>query len=524
MDYSRLSKESLIHEIEQLNREIEKNKLLGKAEQHGIADCLDDIKTPVYLVDNDYNVLWANAFCSQYYQDILSRKCYQVFYGHEDVCSGCKLQDAIYENNLKNSVISKMTSCGHVKCAVQYFPVIKGETLKGVLEIQYPYNEMFSNSHINDAQSQSLSVELEKMTSKYQHLTESIQNFAKSMLIPLRTFNGYFNMTDGHGNEVLHKQYLDVLKVNSNILFESLNKMLLYTRFNSGTFSGKKESFSVNQLVDETVKQVSFNKNDNTHFNLILSESLPDVLYGDAYSFRLMFSYLLEFAYHIAENEGIEVRLTDIMQTHSKVTLKLSIQATNASHVKVKLMDYFDIGLNSQFEKIDEFSFGLGLHLAEKIVENMDGTIEMSAGSDDVFYVDVSVSYDKIVPQNKEVEAENPSQKNKILIADFEKPELSLDVFKSYDIYFAHDGDDAIKQYFMIDPDITIVNVLIESCDGFKVFDEIERRRKKKAPIIAISNKLIDNEREFMRDYGFDEYYTKPLNDDKLNNIIENYL
>lgn len=524
MDYSRLSRESLIHEIEQLNRELEKNKLLGKAEQHDIAGCLDDIKTPAYLVDNDYNVLWANAFCSQYYQDILSRKCYQVFFGHDDVCSGCKLQDAIFDKNLKNSVISKITSCGQVKCAVQYFPVVKDEDLKGVLEIQQPYNEMFLTTSIDDAQSQSLAIELEKMTINYQHLTESIQNFAKSMLIPLRTFNGYFSMADEHGHEVLQKQYLDVLKVNSNILFESLNKMLLYTRFNNGTFTGRKESFSVNQLVDETVKQVSFDKNDNTHFSLMMSESLPDVLYGDAYSFRLMFSYLLEFAYYIAENEGIEVRLTDIMQTHSKVSLKLSIQAINASHVKAKLMDYFDVGLNSQFEKIDEFSYALGLHLAERIVENLGGTIEMSAGSDDVFYVDVSVSYDKIVPQNLEVDEEITSQKNRILIADFEKPELSLDVFKSYDIYFAHDGNDAIKQYFRIEPDLVIVNVLIESCDGFKVYDEIERRRKKKTPIIAISNKLIDNEREFMRDYGFDEYYTKPLNDDKLNNIIENYL
>ena len=70
---------------------------------------------------------------------------------------------------------------------------------------------------------------------------------------------------------------------------------------------------------------------------------------------------------------------------------------------------------------------------------------------------------------------------------------------------------------------MTIINVLIEDCDGFKVYDEIERRRKKISPIIAISNKLIDNEREFMRDYGFDEYYPKPLDDEKLKGIIENY-
>lgn len=524
MDYSRLSRESLIHEIEQLNREIEKIRLLEKADTHGISDCLNDIKTPAYLIDGDYNVLWANAFCAQYYQDILSQKCYQVFYGYQDVCSGCKLQESIEELMIKNSAIVKMTSCGEVKCSVEFFPIIKNDVLKGVLEIQHPYNETYVRDLSDGVRNHQLIDEIERLEKRYERLTENIQNFAKAMLIPIRTFIGYFTIAEDKSHEALHNQYLDVLKVNSNILFESLNKMLLFTRFNNGTFSGRKESFSVNQLVDETVKQAFLMEEDRSRFSLVQSESLPEVLFGDAYSFRLIFTYLLEFANYIAENETIEVRLTDIMQTPAKVTLKLSLRTINSSHIKVRLMDYFDINQNNQFEKIDEFSYGLGLYLTKRIVEDLDGTIEMSAGSDDVFYVDVSLSYDKIVPQNEESNEVVDTKKNRILIADFEKPELSLDVFKSYDIYFAHDGDDAIKQYFRIEPDITIINVLIESCDGFKVFDEIERRRKNKKPIIAISNKLIDNEREFLRDYGFDEYYSKPLNDDKLNNIIENYL
>jgi DNA-binding response OmpR family regulator len=69
-----------------------------------------------------------------------------------------------------------------------------------------------------------------------------------------------------------------------------------------------------------------------------------------------------------------------------------------------------------------------------------------------------------------------------------------------------------------------IDNVLVEDCDGIKVFDEIESRRKDKTPIIAISNKLVDNEREFLRDYGFDEYFSKPLNDEKMQSIINNYI
>lgn len=525
MDYSRLSRESLIHEIEQLNREVERNKMINKASHFGIQDCLNDIQAPAYIINGEYNVLWANAFCTKYYFDILSRKCYQVFFGLDDVCQGCKLQDCISGSKQMSSILTKSTTCGDVKCSVHYTPLISEDILKGVLEVHYPLDNDYISDQVSVDQNHALVNTIESLNKKHENLTEMIQNFTKAMLVPLRSFNGYFRVIEDNSNDLIRKQYMDILKMNSEILFETLNKMLLYTRFENSNFMGRKESFSVNRLIDETIKQAVDHKNiDHKRYHLVLSETLPDVLFGDAYSLRLLFSYLLEFVDYIADNEIIEIRLTDIMQTHAKLTLKLTINAKNSSDIKVKVLDYFDINLNSQFDKIDEFSYGLGLHLAQKIVEGLDGTIEMSLGSDDVFYVDVSLSYDKIVPQNKEVQTVNDMSKNKILIADFEKPQLSLDILKNYDVYFAHDGDEAIKQYFKIEPDLTIVNVLIESCDGFKVYDEIERRRKQKTPIIAISNKLIDNEREFMRDYGFDEYYTKPLNNDKLNNIIENYL
>jgi CheY-like chemotaxis protein len=499
--------------------------MVHKSSQVGIQDCLDEIQAPAYLVNEDYNVLWANEFCTKYYSDVLTRKCYQVFFGLEDVCQGCRLQECIGHLKLMTSIVTKSTSCGDVKCTVRYTPLISNGTLKGVLEVHYPMENLYNSDQIGIDEKQNLINTIESMNKKFDNLTEMIQNFTKAMLVPLRSFNGYFRVIEDNSNDLIRTQYMDILKMNSEILFETLNKMLLYTRFENGSFMGRKESFSLNRLINETVKQaIDHSDIRSTRFHLVLSETLPDVLYGDAYSLRLLFSYLLEFADYIADQELIEIRMTDIMQTHEKLTLKLTIHVTNSSKVKVKVLDYFDISQNSQFEKMDEYSFGLGLYLAGKIVEGLDGTIEMSVGSDGVFYVDVGLSYDKIVPQNIEVHHENNAMKNKILIADFEKPQLSLDIFKNYDIYFAHDGEDAINQYFKIEPDLTIVNVLIESCDGFKVYDEIERRRKQKTPIIAISNKLIDNEREFMRDYGFDEYYTKPLNDDKLNNIIENYL
>ena len=178
----------------------------------------------------------------------------------------------------------------------------------------------------------------------------------------------------------------------------------------------------------------------------------------------------------------------------------------------------------SQYQTIEEYSLALGLSLAKRIVKEQNGIIELSSGLDHIFYVNVLMDFDKVVPINIEPKMTIKQSKPRVLFADFEKPQIALDVLKKYDVYFAQTGDEAVVQYLQIDPDLTIINVMIEHGDGFSVYDEIERRRKRKTPIVAISNKLVDNERAFMMDYGFDAYYAKPIKNETIEQILETYL
>ena len=238
-------------------------------------------------------------------------------------------------------------------------------------------------------------------------------------------------------------------------------------------------------------------------------------------------SYALEMAQFLSSQRDIEVYVSDITQTLSKIVIKVLIEGDNAFKTSIKTSEYFNLQVNTQFSSLEEYSLALGITLIKNIMATQNGTFDLNVGLDGKFYIELNMTYDKLIPRNEELEnleVQSEVAKLKILIADYEKPQISLDLMKSYDIYFSHTGDETISQYFKIDPDVTIINVMIENCDGFKVFDEIERRRHKLTPIIAISNKVVDNERAFMCDYGFSEYYSKPLNDEKIINIISNYL
>lgn len=525
MDYSKLSRESLLHEIEQLNRQNERIKLKNIGSQLGIHDSLNDIKAPVFIVNSDYNVIWANQFSADNYNEILIKKCYQIFFNNSDVCMGCQVQNCIIDGKQNDLIVARQYAEGLKEISVKLIPLIRDEKNIGVLEIQ---SESESNSqkqiHRLD-QLQKLENINEELERKQENLVGLIEHFSKSMRVPLRSFIGYFQAFSHTSEENIKNDYLSMLKLNSELLYETLNKLMLITRYDKDSFVSKRESFNVRRLFEETLNQIvlPLDESGKTNFNLQYTETLPDVLIGDAFSLRLLIAYLLEFAVYVSKNDLIEIRVSDVTQTHSKMVLKISIQSLYKNEANAKQINHFDIDLNTEFESISEYSLALGLKLAKELVTNLNGLIDLNVGLDSYLYIDVTLNYDKVIPKYEEISNVEKNHRKKVLIADLEKPFMSLDIFKNYDIYFAHDGNEAIKQYFLVEPDLTIINVLIEDCDGFKVYDEIERRRKKISPIIAISNKLIDNEREFMRDYGFDEYYPKPLDDEKLKGIIENY-
>jgi len=517
MDYNRLSRESLIHEIEQLNREKERVRLSAIGTEMDLKDCLDDMNIPVFIVNKDFNIAWTNRFGLYNNGELIDQKCYQVLFNRQDVCKHCNLQNA-FNDRVPFEYFENGKS-------YRYIPLIRNDEVNHVLVMA------FENAKVNEAsitlneQVQKLTLERDQLKLKYDHLSSFMQDFSKAMKIPLRSFIGYFQMFRETQNAALKDEYLEVLKINSEGLYETLNKFLLFSKVESGELFGRKEPFSVRRLIEETITQVlvPLEISENRHYRLNYTETLPDVLFGDVFKLKLILSYLLELAQFISSGEMLEIRLTDIMQTHSKMVLKLSIQAPNLRAARLKILEPVNNSGLQQFETIEEYSLGLGISMAQKMVASQNGTLELVSGLDDQLYIDMVLTYDKVIPKNELPETFGHKDRKRILIADYDKPMLSLEVFKKFDIYFAHTGNEAISQFAKIDPDLMIINVLIEDCDGFKVFDEIERRRMRLTPIIAISSKLVDNEREFMRDYGFNEYYSKPLDDSKFNHILENY-
>jgi len=101
----------------------------------------------------------------------------------------------------------------------------------------------------------------------------------------------------------------------------------------------------------------------------------------------------------------------------------------------------------------------------------------------------------------------------KILIVDDNKQITSiLEEYakkEGYTTQIARDGQEAIKEFEKINPDIILLDVMMPKMDGFEVCREI--RKKSNVPILMITARGEDFERIMGLDIGADDYIVKPF-------------
>jgi signal transduction histidine kinase/CheY-like chemotaxis protein len=124
--------------------------------------------------------------------------------------------------------------------------------------------------------------------------------------------------------------------------------------------------------------------------------------------------------------------------------------------------------------------------------------------------------------------AGHTDRRTRVLIAEDEEIgrfTLRMILEKKYDLIFAFNGKEAIEKYFSEKPDIVLMDIMMPEVNGFEAFTEITNRRdvEDKVAIIAVTARAMTNERKKILAFGFTDYLSKPVDDEKLFEMIELY-
>ena len=116
----------------------------------------------------------------------------------------------------------------------------------------------------------------------------------------------------------------------------------------------------------------------------------------------------------------------------------------------------------------------------------------------------------------------------KILIV--EDVEMNLDLLvqlleDDYSLVSARDGKTGVAMAVDDEPDLILMDMSLPVMDGWTATRKIKANQETaRIPVIGLSAHAMDGDREKALDAGCDEYLTKPVDDELLFDILDEYL
>ena len=392
-------------------------------------------------------------------------------------------------------------------------------------------------------------VELEDAKEKAQKENASKSQFLANMSHEIRTpINAILGMNEmilRESEENSIQEYAQNIQSASEDLLSIVNEILDFSKVASGKMELVPVEYDVAALIRDcsTIVETRAAGKD-LRLEVSCDESTPSKLCGDATRIRQIISNLLTNAVKYTPSGTIIFR---IRWARDKEGIKLiaSVEDTGIGISEENQKRLFDTFERFDMEKNRNIEgTGLGLSITKQLVDLMKGEIgvysELGKGS--LFYVEIPqkvVSMEPIGKLNQEVNVEQTkvdkekyhAPKAKILVVDDVR--MNVRVIQSLlkrtkiQIDTATSGKECLALAAENTYDLILLDHMMPEMDGVETFQKLREDTtglNYATPVIALTANAIAGAKEEYKKLGFDDYLSKPMKGEELEEMIQTYL
>ncbi len=376
-----------------------------------------------------------------------------------------------------------------------------------------------------------------------------LANMSHEIRTPINAIIGMDEMILRESRERRILRYAGNIKNASKSLLSLINDILDFSKAESGKMEIVEANYQVSSMLNDLVNMIQPRASDKgLELKLDIDEQIPNELYGDEVRIRQIITNLLTNAVKYTREGSVtlKVRCTKLGKGDT-VRLDIAVVDTGIGIKKEdqeKLFSTFqrvDLQINRGIE-----GTGLGLALSKQLLELMGSKLLLDSeyGRGSAFFFglvqkvvdpspigDYTAVYERTLRDAAHYQESFQAPDARILVVD--DTHMNLEVCKGLlkktkiQVDTADSGIECLnmimkKEYHMIFLDHKMPNM-----DGVQC---LERMREMKdnpnvnTKVIALTANAVSGAREFYISHGFDDYLAKPIQGEKLEQLLCQYL
>jgi PAS domain S-box-containing protein len=442
------------------------------------------------------------------------------------------LEELRKNNQVKNYELEMVSLKGHTRWVI-INALLRGDIISGMI-LDITERKKSEKKEIENQEE--LRIAKEKAEESDRLKSAFLANMSHEIRTPMNTILGFSSLlTDPHVSSENRKNYTNRISENCYYLLNLIENILYIAKLDAGKLKLYKKECFLNQLLADIYSAVVNNhkyKNKN-HISFSMQAAIQDKnfsIFTDPIGLQQILLNLLDNAFKFTENGTIGFGYA----IHDDI-LQFFVKDTGMGLAENQREIVFDSFRKVEDTKTKLYSgAGLGLAICKKLITLFDGKIwvEAERGKGSAFYFTIPLLVVKkpvIVSEEKAMVRKSHSLKDKkILVAEDDMLNYKLieEMLSKSEatLSWARDGMEAVELIKSgKDFDLVLMDLRMPNMDGFQAAREI-RGLKKSLPVIAVTAYSMGDEKDLAFLSGFNDYLTKPVNQEMLLNAVNKYI
>jgi len=377
-----------------------------------------------------------------------------------------------------------------------------------------------------------------------------LSNMSHEIRTPINAVLGMNEMILRECNDSDILAYAENIKTAGNTLLGIINDILDFSKIEAGKIEIIPVDYDLSSLINDLVNMIQIKADDKgLALALDFDKNLPKMLHGDEVRIKQVITNILTNAVKYTEKGIItfSMNFKRIAEEPNSVIILVSVKDTGIGIKPEDMKKLF-----AEFERIEEErnrnveGTGLGMAITKNLLRLMKSNLKVESiyglGTKCSFELkqkvikweplgDYETTYKKGLKKRKKYKEKFTAPKAQILVVD-DNP-MNLMVFKNLlkqtemKIDTAINGDKGLSLTQDNKYDIIFLDHMMPDKDGIEILQELRAQNENinsRAIVICLTANAISGARKKYIAAGFDNYLTKPINPDKLEEMLLNYL